>query len=520
MLSEEASSAVPGQARRVSFDVATAQADPVRARFASWPQWLPANEPPRRTSLRTSAFAARVLVEGNTGQIQSSWPDADPVRSGGLSAKDAAMTMVINGVGVSVVLLPKIMADCGVILGILICVVCAKACHECGIMICGACFAAETLTGRKCSSYEDMVTAVAGPMWCRVLVISKNVAMMGFVIVYAQLLIDSFATFLSEESRKDGQVLLHLRFGLVFPIFGVLGMVTDLKQLSPFMSIGIVACFLKCWVIMAGGVWLTEEIKACPPEDLSILGNTNCRKYSLMPTVDHHELPELIGKNLAIILFSLAILSTVPSVRSQLEEPAQMHKVLSHSFIIIITLDLIIMILGYIGFGGTASTIPANENAIVGLTEWFPMLALTGSMSMIVNIMVSYPLFFFCVMQVFESSGNTVLHQPLEIPNIIFRLLLVLFLLSVGASLPYVGEMIGLMSSIFACCNNILFPVLFHMMSRGKTSTVPRHPRMRMVKYVGSTVLGIVVMIFGFKGSLQKLLAKMDAARETPVTVS
>merc|ERR1712032_117739 len=325
-----------------------------------------------------------------------------------------------------------------------------------------------------------MVQAMLSCFGKPILMVTKNFAFLGFLIAYMQLIVDSILAFLPEENKE--QWTERVRFCIVLPIFCFLAMIRDLKQLSRFSNVGIVAVIIECGSIMIGGVFLMQ---------------TNNHEYSLLPTVANSELPGAMGSYIAIFLFSFAILGTVPSVRSQLETPSQMHAVLSNSFMILVVINCTVMTLGYVGFGKETP-----ENAIVGIAEKYPAMGKAASCAVIVNVLLSSPLFIFCVISVVEASGSGAIQTPMTLPNICFRISLICVLCLIGAQLPYVGEVIGLVASVFAVCNNIFFPAIFHFFARKRSGTTAQHLLWRKIKYNGASLVGVCVLIFGFKGSL------------------
>eukprot|EP00440_Ansanella_granifera_P070468 gb/GFBE01076466.1/.p1 GENE.gb/GFBE01076466.1/~~gb/GFBE01076466.1/.p1 ORF type:complete len:499 (+),score=79.03 gb/GFBE01076466.1/:1-1497(+) len=456
-------------------------------------------EPTRTNGARNSSFvnmAANAVVtnvNGLTGQ------QCGTVREG-LSLQEGVTTMVINCVGAGVVLLPKVMADVGVIMASMLCVLCALVCKECGVMIGNACAMAEKMEGKPVNSYEDVARVIGGPNWNRILVLTKNSAMLGFLIVYMQFVVDSVSQFYPGDAEE--KPVKAIRFVIVFPTFAALAMCTDLKQLANFSSLGVLSVVVQCGSIMIGGLWMMDEIPSCAAVEESPSGT--CRHYTMLPSLPPDKQAGACGKYLSVFLFCFAILTTVPSVRSQLAEPSQMHSLLSRSFSIIVLIYFGVMFMGYLGFGTTAP-----ENIVTGISEQFPGVGKSIAVAIILNQLVSAPLVIFCVLSVFESSGSSAIHRTMSSPNIVLRISLIFVLNIIGAALPYLTEVIGLVSSVFGCCNNILFPATFHFLGRRQIGEEAQNPKWRQAKYISSLIVGICVLIFGVQGSLQTLRMKM-----------
>merc|ERR1711879_626484 len=122
---------------------------------------------------------------------------------------------------------------------------------------------------------------------------------------------------------------------------------------------------------------------------------------------------------------------------------------------------LIVMSLGYAGFGRSV-----EDNIIMGLGTVaqgdYSWSCIAGSFSFIgilINLLISCPILFFCFISFFESAGNTIVHTPMTPANIVFRASVMLFLIYVGANFGYPKELIGLSSSAFGSINAIFIPL-------------------------------------------------------------
>lgn len=420
----------------------------------------------------------------------------------GLTFTEAVMTMVINCVGAGVVLFPKIMADVGIVAAPILCIICALTCKECGVMICATCSIAEKAQNIQVSTYEALA-AFSTPRLKPLVRISNNLAMVGYIIAYMQLVMESMLTFVPEESRNYLSVQRSIRFGFVTPLFCFIAMITNLKQLARFGNVGIIAVIIECGCIVVGGM---QELAEGRPYYTFAPYSPDSKDRTF-----EEQLPYTIGdlgKYLAVFLFTFAILVTVPSVRSQLADPKEMPGVLKCSFIILVCINCFVMICGYIGFG-----IDAPENVIAGeggIAEKLPFTGFAACIAVVVNILISSPIFLFCLMTTIEAGGTSALQTPLSLPNIGLRLFLVITFSLIGNVLPYVCEVIGIVSSVFACCNNILFPCAFHYCARKRIKQLPKSPKARFLKYCGILAIGACVMFVGFNGSLLSLQKKIE----------
>jgi len=338
--------------------------------------------------------------------------------------------------------------------------------------------------------------------------IIKNFAFFGFVVVFIVLFSESV------EAMMPGPVAdltsTHkslIRFGIVLPIFCCLAMLTNLSQLARWGWVGIVSVIIECGGIMFGGVDAYLRVKACDSvEELS------CRRYAWVP----ESAPvESGGKGAAVFLFTLAVIGAVPNLRSQLAEPKEMPRVLYISFSIVTACNVIVMYIGYMGFGQYAP-----DNAIVGLKLSAPWVSFFASVAIGVNVLFSTPLYTFSMFTQFEESGNDILRTPLSLPNIALRIGLVTLMTIISAVVPYLTDVIGLVSAIFVGCLNIFFPLYFFYMSLTRTQR-SIHSALLSARFLGHVAvftIGVYVLIFGFLGSYNSLMAKISAAGDQEFT--
>jgi len=443
----------------------------------------------------------------------------DHVEADKITFNQAVMTMILNCVGSGILFFPKVMADVGMIAAPLLCIICAAVCLECGTLISKSCCMAETKTGVAVTSYEDLANFVGGVRMERIVVVTKNFAMLGFVIVYFGLVSDSIAKFFPQAAAVKHMMLI--RFGIVLPLFTLLAMLKNLKQLARFAILGIVAMVVECFGLVGGSLLVGGSAEMCQDG----LRGPGCRWFSIPPPSDSlMDALGSMGKGMSIFLFSYAILATVPSVRSQLKDSSQMPKVLSTSFGFCALLNIFIMSIGYFAFGGNA---PDSQND--GLSAHYPGIAMVVAVSIIVNLLLSTPLYSYCLISVFEASGDDALRTPLTLPNMAFRACLILALATTNHFLPYAMEVIGLVSSVFACANNIIYPVLFFYQARRLANEEQKiqqddveqnmvaHISEKYVKsngfpslfHVFALVVGCCVLVFGVQGSLETLREKI-----------
>merc|ERR1719436_143581 len=134
---------------------------------------------------------------------------------------------------------------------------------------------------------------------------------------------------------------------------------------------------------------------------------------------------------------------------------------------------LLVMGAGYYGFG---SDVP--DYVLNGFTQQadprFPILGGVAAIAICVNILVGVPVFVFCIARAFESSGPDRLSTALTLPNALCRAGLTLALTVASYAVPYVCEIIALVSAVFVTFNTVVCPVFFfHMARRRAKACVP-----------------------------------------------
>merc|ERR1712232_986259 len=108
------------------------------------------------------------------------------------------------------------------------------------------------------------------------------------------------------------------------------------------------------------------------------------------------------------------------------------------------------MICGYVGYGENAA-----DNIIPQIAITFPTVGSITAASIVFSLLYSTVLVVFCVVSIVESfTKDYKVGQQLSVPNIMFRIFFVACLAFTSDCVPYVMQVIGLVSSIFSVCNN------------------------------------------------------------------
>merc|ERR1712085_226766 len=120
----------------------------------------------------------------------------------------------------------------------------------------------------------------------------------------------------------------------------------------------------------------------------------------------------------------------------------------------------------------------------------------------------------FFVISVIEAFGSGPLFTPLAAPNIVFRASLIGMIVAIGAVLPFVKQVIGLISASFGCVNAFVYPLMLHYsLKRVRPGMLSSGPLI-VFAHLLVVGVGVVAIIFGVMGSLDKLLSKMAEEAE------
>merc|ERR1712146_608321 len=137
-----------------------------------------------------------------------------------------------------------------------------------------------------------------------------------------------------------------------------------------------------------GAEWCEDEI---PEEkklaklaalDTNFQQENACIAYEAWP--DPGEEVDMIGSYMASAVFAFAVLSTIPSLRSQMAEPARMPSAVTRSLGIVFTAYASVMTVGYFGFGEGVAPDLASK-----LATDFPLIGRITSTAILGNCILS-----------------------------------------------------------------------------------------------------------------------------------
>jgi len=435
-------------------------------------------EPPKKSMVDKMRRASMAAYLAETSGVNPTTRSNSEKEREGITRQEAWSNMVLALVGVMVCYLPGIMYKAGWLLTPPLLLLSALVVVRMGDLICQACELAEQAQGAEAGSiksYEELATVIGV---FKVLLVTKNT-----VLIATLLLQETFLTSAVEGLIPFDVSKSLVRWLVIFPAFCVMALLKDLAQLSKYSWVGLVGM----------GMQLVGLLVGC------LLGcfQEMDRGYSMMPT--DGTLTGMTGITLSAFIFSFAILATVPSVRSQMKKPEEMALALRDSILFTVVLYEIIMIWGYAAYGQKL-----KENLIETISAIFPLFGMLPCLGALANVAMTAPLFFYCFFSAIEATGNDALRTQGTPLNMAARVTLVILLTFVGWAIPELLAIIGVFSSVFCVCNNLWFPLIFfHKLRRQAQRPAPV---LGIVLDVAIGILGVLVFIYGLKGSVETLM--------------
>eukprot|EP00929_Paragymnodinium_shiwhaense_P094395 TRINITY_DN5493_c0_g2_i1.p1 TRINITY_DN5493_c0_g2~~TRINITY_DN5493_c0_g2_i1.p1 ORF type:complete len:575 (-),score=93.21 TRINITY_DN5493_c0_g2_i1:293-2017(-) len=435
-----------------------------------------------------------------------------PTSRGGLSRNEVVANLVIACVGAGVVVFPKTMDSAGAAFAIPLLGMCAFACSEAAVLICYSCSLAETLADLApggIRGYEALARHAAGSYAEAAVMLTKNFAMIGFTVVFMVMEVSSILSLFDEDFRKEqGDILRYLiQFAVVTPLFVGLAFIKDLRILAKFNTLGMLAVLGEIAACLCGAMFHYFDNDACQtPAELATSAagvGEGCLSYKAFPD-DKFLMTE--GAATATCLFAFAVLGTIPSLRSQCADPSEAPEAIRTGFFLVFLLYATVMGVGYLGYGEGSP-----DNILKAVAAEYKITGMLGSFAIMINILITAPLFIICVLSAFESTGTSPLHTPMTGPNCVLRIVFVISCGLISAVLPYVCEVIGLVSSCFGVLNNMFYPVAFMYALRKTAGAKARHQAAWKPFLHGALILlGLFTMVFGIMGSYDSLERKMN----------
>jgi len=461
--------------------------------------------------------------------------DSNDAGGEGLSPFEVVCNLVIACVGCAICIFPKKMDDAGYIPAIPLLALGCICCRECGCLIAEGCEMAERLQadGSQVSDYEAFALVSAGPFWKVFLGISKNGAMLGFIVVFMQFVTDSFSSYLPADVREEHpNAKTLIRFCVTLPLHLAMTQIKDLTQLAKFNNLGVASVVTEVIALIVGALLHYFNATSCESRDsydrwMAKEGSQEGDVTQKDPCIWHEGLPDpggeinAMGSYMASAVFAFAVLSTIPNLRSQMTYADKCPSALTTGLIIVFSTYVAVMSIGYLGYGEGAP-----PNFAEALANDFPAVGLIASTAILINSLISAPIFIICVVEAFEKMGTSALHTAYSLPNQLVRASLVVGLCFTGFVFTDIGSVISLISAVFCVCNNIFLPIFFFHSLRGKLAatglSLEPLPAWKKAFHAAITIVGLFTMVFGVMGALAAFAATPDAAdaEETAVKAS
>lgn len=418
----------------------------------------------------------------------------------GLSVSDSVSTLLLGVAGAAGALFPFAMKTSGYMIAPIILVVISVMMVETSCLVSSGMSKLEQAsksTPGSLKNYESFGHAVGGGLGYAIVMLTKGIGLCGACLIRIQFQTDSICALFRTEQTD------YVRFMLVMPLFIGFGCVKDIARLARFSIFGLAGLGLLYFCIMIGGLvaaWSTDRCEG----DVYVEGS-DCRFYSPVP--DDGLALQDIAMVSSLCLLNTAHVAVAASVRPKMSQPSQIIRSSRLAIGLVCTVYFLLMALGYYGFGEGV-----GEKVIVDIARHSPFLGSIAAIGMIVNCTISAPISFLIVVDTLESMGTSTFHTPLSPLNMIWRAGLIVALTLVSWCVPYVAEVIGMLSSVITVSNNVFLPVLLHYYLRrsGRVQN-DQQSTLKHTFHVGIMITGVGVGIFGFRGSYNKLMMKLSA---------
>eukprot|EP00931_Biecheleriopsis_adriatica_P058778 TRINITY_DN35074_c0_g1_i1.p1 TRINITY_DN35074_c0_g1~~TRINITY_DN35074_c0_g1_i1.p1 ORF type:complete len:473 (+),score=67.14 TRINITY_DN35074_c0_g1_i1:177-1595(+) len=450
------------------------------------------------TEVQRASFKRR--VSDASERLTQSWLSQgdERLRLGGaqpgLSKLEATANITISALGAGMVVFPSVMANVGVVNATTLCIIATAIAYAVGLMLLDCCNMAESMSGTSRTSiggYEDMVQKALGNWGKVLLTLAKNLYFSGIIVVYF-----TFETLSLQLWLPDFMTPTVIRWCVVMPIFLCLAMLRDLTVVARFTPVGIVAVLSQSFGILLGCLYeiFVSDRPDSPPKNY-VMMDDNLAK---------------LGPALSTFIFGYGFVATLPSLRTQMSNADDLSGALRGAIIIVGAVYLITMGLGYLAFGSSVKDDIITSIGGETCQGFQCVLGKLVGLSIILNLFISMPTFAFCINSSLESTGSSVIHTPLTLPNIICRALFILCLCFISYQLSYAKQIIAILSAVFSISINYFFPVFsFHALQGLTASRVTRNTCRLHAVIVG---IGGLTMCFGVSGGIRDLWREMSTS--------
>lgn len=429
---------------------------------------------------------------------------AESADDGKLLKSEAIASFVIGCVGAGIVVVPKLMGENGWLMASGLLLLATAVCLECGQLILNCVDLAETVQAThsgSVASLEAVAVAAFGRAGQAFLACTMSFYQLGTILAYTVMLagkLQGLFPFFAGEL---------VRWLIMYPLLVGLCMITNLKDLASVTPFGSVAVAVQCFSICLGSscsAWLGGG-GAHPAVNFSM---------------------NKIGGAISVFVFGFDGIASLPCLRGQMRQPDEARPALFTGLSIVAGFCFIVMALGFAGYGSdvgsnvidslAADCAGPEHPGTSGLQCW---LGYTSSLSIMINLFISCPLIFFVHISFLQSLMRGAAGVALTPPNIALRAGIIFVLCLIGSMLPFVKDIITLVSAVFGSVNSIFAPMVFfyrlRYLAASRGIALPTISAARGALHALIVVTGAVAMIFGVLSALEDISVNISTGSGT-----
>lgn len=450
------------------------------------------------------------LARKSANEVQRPLSASKSLIGGQTSTVATAMNLVTTMVGAGILAFPSTFARGGWYLAPWLLVCSTAVTLEIGMLIDRICVMSEekAASGARYSfgscieKYEDLGEAAFGLPGKRIVSLVANLFMLNicgaFMILVGssmELLSVGFVDFFVQYGyggKWVGWVCLPFRFWVLVMsgAFAPLALLDDMSFISRLSFVGVIASFIYVIAIAEGGL-------------SSSAGGAST-------AVEHQSYPKKfgdVGMVISVMLLGFSCQTVLPTVRSEMLHPTQLHVAIKTSTI---TVLLVYMCAGMIGFYAWGDRVEGNVLLSMKNTRDAPLVAgMVLAFAVVANLLVTFPIIMQCVAKALEShlGGGF---------SLVGRLSLFACAMFVGFFCPYFLEFLGLVASVLGIVMGICIPLACYWKLRadgsGNEGAGGRGPPsiQEYAKHGMILLFGAVALIYGTIDGVAGLVQKMQ----------
>jgi len=434
-----------------------------RTRLADTLSWVCPVHMPSEVSRLTEVTSEDQDDESLSGTDSSDDGQSDSVEPG-LSPRGAGMLLITGMVGAGLMYLPQLPVRGGLFWSSFAMIICAITVGEGALTLYKAYAIYNSTHDDKIRAYVDYGHAGGGIVGASLIAFS--------VVIYVVVLLATYVSFIANQVTKNEDVH-HIVSLVLLPVFLLLAMLKDVTYVAKLVPLGFAAAMLTGLLICVASLIDIRYWDHWPKNDQR-------QMFEFWP--DDFDSVSLV---FATIYGAFAIMTNVPVVLCNMQEPAKFPHVFRIVLGVVCVFYLLVMWCGYAGYGAfILDDIMDNmryhpqdlhEALHTPYREWSrpQTRSVYWAMRVIVsiNMFVSFPLW---LMSVFDSLAFLRLPccgkcAPYSCPNLMMRITVVFVIVALAIVIQTSNsDFYQLFSALFAPLLNGVFPVVFGFMIRRK----------------------------------------------------